>query len=168
MASDATGLPEIRVLRQLNRTTDFVVRANLAGVTQAESLVAPGGAGNCLNWILGHLVIVYDKVLPMLGQAPVRGEAALARYDRGSAPLTEPSQALPLAELLEAWGEQVERVDAGLAALPAAALDAPCPDPDGDPSTVRAVLTLVMFHQAYHAGQTGVLRRVAGHPRAIA
>jgi uncharacterized damage-inducible protein DinB len=27
---------------------------------------------------------------------------------------------------------------------------------------VRSLLSLVMFHQAYHVGQSGLLRRIAG------
>jgi uncharacterized damage-inducible protein DinB len=40
--------------------------------------------------------------------------------------------------------------------------------PTGNPDeTVRSLLTTVMFHQAYHAGQTAVLRRIAGKEGAI-
>jgi uncharacterized damage-inducible protein DinB len=40
--------------------------------------------------------------------------------------------------------------------------------PSGNPDeTVRSLITTVMFHQAYHAGQTAVLRRIAGREGAI-
>jgi uncharacterized damage-inducible protein DinB len=63
-----------------------------------------------------------------------------------------------------------ERIDVGLADLTSEALDAPAPaSPNNDPDeTVRSLLALVSFHQAYHAGQTGLLRRIAGKDGAIA
>lgn len=157
---------DVEILRQQARLTDHVVRANLEGVSQEDSLAQPS-AGNCLNWVLGHLVCIYGKVLPMLGQEPVMEETALERYDRGSAPLRDPSEALPIDELLAAWMESSRRMDAGLAALPAEALERPAQGPDGQPETVRSLLGIVAFHQSYHAGQTGVLRRVSGKPGAI-
>ena len=48
-------------------------------------------------------------------------------------------------------------------------LERPVPNsPSGNPDeTVRSLITTVMFHQAYHAGQTAVLRRIAGREGAI-
>ena len=70
---------------------------------------------------------------------------------------------------MSALNEAAERVDAGLAALGPDLLDQPAPtSPSGDPDeTVRTLLTTVMWHQAYHTGQTGVLRRIAGKEGAI-
>lgn len=33
--------------------------------------------------------------------------------------------------------------------------------------TVSSLLTVVLFHRGYHAGQTGILRRIAGKAGAI-
>ncbi len=41
--------------------------------------------------------------------------------------------------------------------------------PTGNPEeTVGSLLAVVMFHQAYHSGQLGILRRIAGESGAIA
>ena len=32
---------------------------NLAGITHEESFVRPAPAGNCLNWVLGHIVATH-------------------------------------------------------------------------------------------------------------
>ncbi len=71
---------------------------------------------------------------------------------------------------MAAWDEATTRVDAGLAALPVEVLGHPVPhSPENDPDeTIRSLLSTIFFHQAYHAGQTGVLRRVIGKPGAIA
>jgi uncharacterized damage-inducible protein DinB len=118
---------------------------------------------------VGHLLCIYDEILPMLGQKPVMEKGALKRYARGTPPLRDSSEALELRDLITAWDEAAERIDAGLAGLTAKALDAPSPSsPNDDPGeTVRSFLALVFFHQAYHAGQTGILRRIAGKAGAI-
>ena len=160
---------EIEGFRQGARAIDKVLRMNIDGLSQADSLIQPRPAGNCLNWVVGHLLCVYNHVLPMLEQMPVMKTAALARYDRGSAPIQDASEALQLADLASKWEEAAARIDSGLANLAPETLDAPAPfSPNNDPNeTVRSLLTLVFFHQAYHAGQTGLLRRMAGKPGAM-
>jgi hypothetical protein len=160
---------QLEGFRHISRLTDRVLHANLEGVTQAESLAHPDPAGNCLNWVVGHMACIQNKVLPLVGQAPVVDAASLDRYDRGSAPMTDPAEARDLGELLGIWDQAAARWDAGLAALPADALAQPAPfSPSGDPDeTVGSLLATLLFHQGYHAGQTGVLRRVAGHEGAI-
>lgn len=169
MTAAAPGaVNEMEGFRHMARLTDAVLRANVAGVTQDESLAAPRPGGNCLNWVVGHLVCVGNKALPVFGQAPVVDPARLDRYDRGSAPIT-PDEAMEIGELMRIWGQIVPRVDAGLASLTAEALAQSAPfSPSGDPDeTVGSLVATVLFHQAYHSGQTGVLRRVSGKDGAI-
>lgn len=169
----STAAPAVNQLidtfRHQARMTRYVVGLNLDGITQEESLVQPQPHGNCANWVLGHLVCIYNRALPLLGQQPVLEPESLARYDRGSSPILDASEARDVGELLLAWNAASERVDAGLAQLDPDTLDTPSPfSPSNDPNeTVRSLLSTVLFHQAYHAGQTGLLRRIAGKEGAI-
>lgn len=152
------------------RRIDRVVRLNVRGVTQAESLVQPRPAGNCMNWVVGHILGIYDEwTLPLLGEDSVLARGTLSRYARGTPPLRDAAEALELQELLTAWDEAVRRIDAGLAGLTPKALVRPAPhSPNGNPDeTVRSFLTGTFFHQAYHAGQLGLLRRLTGKEGAI-
>jgi hypothetical protein len=157
------------VFRHQARSIHQVVRLQTDGVTHEESLIKPQPAGNCLNWVVGHLVAVYNNALPMLGQEAVISKESIAEYQRGAPPLDESMPVLPIAELLALWDKAHTRIDAGLAALPADALDQPAPfSPTGNPNeTVGTLLSTVMFHQAYHTGQTALLRRIVGKPGAI-
>lgn len=162
---------EVEVLRQQAQATRRVVQLNVDGITQEESLIHPNPGGNCLNWVVGHLVAIYDQMLPLLGQKPVMEEGALKRYARGTPPLENPAEALDFQVLLAAWNDAGDRVDAGLAGVTSEMLDKPVQQhsPTNNPNeTVRSLLPTVLFHQAYHAGQTGLLRRIAGKPGAIA
>ncbi len=159
----------IEILRNQARMAQKVVRSNLDGVTQEETLIQPQPGGNCLNWVVGHLLAVYHHVLPLLHQAPVMPEDVLKRYDRGSQPIRNAAESVDISELMVAWDECSRRVDAGLAGLAPEMLDAPAPmSPNNDPNeTIGSVLSAISLHQAYHAGQTGILRRIAGKDGAI-
>ncbi|HEX6038930.1 DinB family protein [Longimicrobium sp.] len=164
-----TAVSPTEGLRHVARLTSFVLHANVEGITQAESLAAPQPAGNCLNWVVGHLVCIGNKALPVVGQEPVVDPASLDRYDRGSAPLTDPAEARDIGELMRLWDEVAARMDAGLAGFPGDTLDQPAPfSPGNDPNeTVGSLIATMVFHQSYHVGQTGVLRRVSGKAGAI-
>jgi hypothetical protein len=148
--------------------THAVVKLNIAGLTQEESLVQPT-AGNCANWVLGHILGTYCGVAPLLGQEPVMSKETLKRYDRGAPPLTDAADAMDFQDLAAALDEAVRRFDEGLAGLTPEVLDRPMPNsPTKNPNeTVRSLLSTVSFHQAYHAGQLGLLRRIAGKEGAI-
>jgi uncharacterized damage-inducible protein DinB len=161
---------EVEVLREQVRAIHYVLRMNLSGLTHEDSLIQPQPGGNCMNWVVGHLVRTYNNnILPLLGQEPVLAADILKSYERGSAELHNPSEALPLDELLAAWDETTNRVDAGLAAVTPKALNRPAPfsPRNNSDETVRSLLSIVIFHQAYHCGQTGLLRRMAGKEGAI-
>jgi hypothetical protein len=108
--------------------------------------------------------------LLMLGQEQVVDPERLKRYDRGTPPIQNPADALELSELLTAWDKVLPCIDTGLAALTPEKLDERAPvSPTNNPNeTVRSLLAVVGFHQAYHVGQLGILRRIAGKPGAIA
>jgi uncharacterized damage-inducible protein DinB len=159
----------IEILRAQAAATCGTLHRNVGDLTHDESLQSPQPGGNCLNWVVGHLNFVNEQLLVLLGQPAVLGEAALARYQRGTPELHDATEALPLEKLLIAWDAQWARIDAGLAALPPEKLDAPAPYSPRNKAdeTVGSLLATLLFHQAYHTGQTGVLRRIAGHEGAI-
>ncbi len=165
--SKAAG--EIEVFRHIARTTHNVFKLTVDGLTQQDSLIQPQPAGNCLNWVAGHLLCVYDQMLPLLGQAPVMQPGALKRYERGSAPIKSASEAMELSYLLTGIDEAVARMDAGLQGLSEETLESAAPfSPTGRPETIRSLIGLILFHQAYHTWQAGMLRRLAGKNGAIA
>ena len=47
---------EVQSFRHQAQIANTVVKRNLEGLTHEESLVQPQPGGNCLNWIVGHLV----------------------------------------------------------------------------------------------------------------
>lgn len=171
MSTEAPAIPvSPKTLGTLFEFTYAVFRRNTEGITHEESLKAPSPGGNCINWVGGHIVSVRLGMLEMLGVPPLWSPEHRERYRRGSAPLTNEAEALPWERILADLDTSQERLRSALAALTPERLVAPLPA-DRNPFGVDSFgdqLGLFHFHEAYHVGQLGVLRRLAGKPGAIA
>jgi len=136
--------------------------ANLEGISHPESLAQPPGGGNCINWIVGHVLVHRDKMLEMLGHPPVWTDPARARYDRGSAPITgDGPGVVPLDRLRELLERSAEAVPTALRAA-----GGKLAEPAGN-GTVGQKVGFLQFHEGYHAGQIGIVRRILGKEGAI-
>lgn len=154
---------ETQALTELYKFVYFSLQRNLAGLTHEESLRAPEPAGNSINWVLGHILDSRNAVLKMVGAEPVWNQESAQRYKRGSAPLGEGDTPERFEVLWEEMGRASDRMLAALAALPADKLA----EVGEDGRTFAQRLAFLGFHEAYHAGQVGLLRRLLGHPGAI-
>ena len=147
--------------------TAYVIEKNAEGITHEESMQHPEPAGNSLNWVLGHIVRTRNETLPMLGLEPLYDSARFEAYDRDY-PLPS-DQAVEFDDLMACLRELQAPLHDGILALTAERLEEPAPfTPTGNPDeTVGSLLTGLVFHEAYHAGQTGLLRRLLGKPCAL-
>jgi DinB superfamily len=137
-----------------------VVKTQAEGISHGESLT-PQPNGNCLNWLVGHIVLSRDDILEELGKPRAAG-AIVDRYQRGSEPITgEGEGVLPLSQLLELLDQSQERLEATLSQMDAAALDAKA---EGDPRgrSVGQVAFFYYFHDTYHVGQAELFRQLVG------
>lgn len=161
---------QVKILRHQASMVHQVVKMNTDGLSQADTLIQPSPAGNCMNWVVGHLVAIYNQVLPLVHQEPTSLHESLARYDRGSRPIRNANDALGIAELMSEWDEACTRYDVGLKSMTTEELLQPAPmSPTNNPNeTIGSLLSTISWHQAYHSGQTGLLRRLAGKDGAIA
>ena len=48
-----------------------VLKINLEGLSQEDSLIAPSRGGNCINWVVGHVVTARNSMLKLLGKDPI-------------------------------------------------------------------------------------------------
>jgi uncharacterized damage-inducible protein DinB len=138
-----------------------VIASQVAGLSHNDSLIQPPVRGNCLNWILGHIAVHRDFMLEALGLDRVLDDAALSRYDRGSAPiLREDDGVFTLDALLEAINEAQSRL--ALALEQATTSDLNQLAPGSEPSTAAEHVCFLYWHESYHVGQTELLRQLAG------
>ena len=145
-----------------------VVRKNVGDVTHEESLRAFPASGNGVNWVLGHLVAIRSQLLGAIGGQPVWSAEECEPYDRHAPPLEHASQAKPLAEIWRAFDLTQARLLETIGRLTPDDLARPVAPEVANPlvKTRGDLLGVIGFHDAYHAGQTGTLRRLLGKPPA--
>jgi len=134
-----------------------VVRRQTEGLSHADSLIQPPVRGNCLNWIIGHIVHNQDLILLALGQPPIWTYDEARRYKRESDPISDEAQALPLERLLRDLDASTERILTGLHAATPEMLAV-----SHQQKTVAEHIALLIWHETYHVGQLELLRQLAG------
>ncbi len=160
---------DIETLITQHELSAKVFGANFGDLTHDDSLVQPQGGGNCANWIAGHLVKARSDTLALLGAESPYAPDRFERYATGKPPLTELSEALPFEELQENFASLQQPLVDALRAADAETLARPVPDsPTGNPDeTVGSFMVAVAFHEPYHIGQGGLLRRMLGKERLL-
>ena len=136
------------------KASHMVLNQNLKDITHAESLVAPAQGGNSINWILGHIIISRDDVRELLGLDKLYGED-MKMYHRG-AENVDPGELVEFSRLLEMYNSGESALEEKLKST----------DLRDDNEKYRMV-TFLAFHESYHTGQTGLLRRIIGKEGAI-
>jgi len=153
-----------QALTKIFELSHMALTRNLDGISQEESLRAPEPGGNSLNWVLGHLVWGRHQILKILGKPPVWEEEKIARYARGSAPIEAgDAGAEPLEEIRAVFEKTQEPLMEALRSYSAEQLAAT----NEKGQSVAQQLAMLGFHEGYHSGQVGLLRRFLGHPGAI-
>jgi len=148
-------------LKALYEVNHYAIGVNARDLTHEESLKEPCAGANSANWVLGHIIQNRGAILKMVGEQPVWNEEEGEYYKRGSRPIGAQT-AKPYPDLLRALDLSQERLMAGLNRLEDARLGQV-----SDKDSLGRKLAFLQFHEAYHAGQLGILRRVTGKPGAI-
>ena len=161
-ARTTTGVGQI--LAGQFAVTGYVLERNLAGLTHEDSLRRPPGGGNCLNWVVGHMADARNKIATALTDEPVFSPARLSAYEGKDDSNYSLDRALAFEELRAMCEEAGEAVISALSIMDDEALGRPAPfsvvGREGE--TIGSLVATFAFHDAYHAGQTGVLRRMCG------
>ena len=143
-----------------------VVKLNTEHIDHAESLLSPVGGGNSFNWVLGHMVYSRNESMLFLNRAPLFPKEALELYR--DAPLTETRRAIEFEALLSQYEQLKNPFIEGLRKLTDKELSKPVPDEIKDSAdSIGMLIARIVFHEAYHAGQLGLLRRITGRAGAI-
>lgn len=137
-----------------------MIADNVEGMTAAQSLAQPSPGGNCANWILGHLTNTQNRVMRLAGEEPVWESEQLA--NAGWEPITGPKSAIAWETLRDRILGSRERCVTAISNLSDEKMRDELPHPFGGTASRAQLLSLLAFHQAYHAGQLAIARRVAG------
>jgi hypothetical protein len=153
--------PQAIILTHLLQQNYETTLKQLDGISQAESLLQLPFRGNCLNWVVGHLLGVHGECLDLLGLPGTLSASEEKLYGYGSEPLTDPKKALALPDLLQRLEQSYTTLTGSLANLKAADLKRQVQIWRGKVS-LHEGLAFMLWHAAYHTGQLELLRQLAG------
>lgn len=142
----------------LFETWQWIVEVQTEGLSQADLLFQPQPGGNCMLWVLGHMVESMKDLVVTMGGAEPTGFEVYDRFKRTSEPLLEDEPGLP--EL-----GTIRQDYAALTALAAQTLESQVETYFAEPGwngTKGATVLFFAFHMSYHAGQLEILRNLAG------
>jgi len=132
-----------------------VISMNIEGITNEEAMIFPDGEANCLNWVLGHLIYIRNPLLNILGEEPVWDSEKFSCYNRGEIPLERKDEFVCFDELKSYLKESQDKLEVKLDRIE-----------NFNTEQIKDISTL-LFHEIYHSGQLGYIRRVLGKPGAI-
>ena len=135
--------------------------SNVEGITQEQSLMSPDSGGNCANWILGHMTAVQNGIMRLVGEPPAWENKQLERT-RFFEPISDPASAIDLNMLRDRFLNSRDNCLAAISRLSDESMAERMPDPFGGSTTRGELLNTLSYHQAYHVGQLGIVRRIAG------
>lgn len=132
------------------------------GLSHEDSLLQPQPGGNCLNWVMGHLVVNLLDILRVLGSEPPDGVPNLGHYGYGSEPICDQEAGVHnLQVLLEDYARLMVAIDDRLSQMTEADFDEEIDFWQGK-SRRGYVAFFYFFHHTYHLGQLEQLRNLAG------
>lgn len=156
----------VRFMARTIKLNAGIIEAQLADLSHEESLIQPSEGGNCLNWLLGHLVWNRGEALKLAGLPLTCDAAAYARYVRDSQPVRAGDDAgvLPLERLRADLVSTQAPLQEWLAAATPEQLDAL---PEGQKRTVGEQLSFALWHESLHVGQLEQYRRLSGRTEKV-
>jgi len=136
-----------------------VIKLQTDGLSDADALIQPPFRGNCMNWIIGHILYFRSRILQTLGDTFHWSDMVIRLYQRESDPITGAADGiLPLSLLLR----DLESIQEPLIARLRQATPDELARVIGEVGTVEDVVCRLVWHETYHLGQLELLRQLAG------
>ncbi len=139
-----------------------ILLRQVSDLSHADSLLQPQPAGNCLNWVLGHLVQNQVDILKAIGGKTPTDLPDLAHYRIGSEPITcDGDGVIHLQQLTNTYTLISELITDHLEHMSKADFDEEIDFWQGKHRR-GYVAFFYFFHHTYHIGQLEQLRNLAG------
>lgn len=161
MMTAATRPAAITPIAYIFQTNDALIRQTLSDLPADALWKQPGGEGNSIMWIVGHVTQTRAGMLSLLGD---RASTGWGEIFRRGAQRQDPS-AYPEPQAIKAMGiDLTKRLQAKLAAITEDELAAPVTAVKlPNVNTVVDALAFFAFHEAYHVGQLGYVKKALGY-----
>ena len=145
----------------VRRNQEFILEAT-EDLNQTESVLRLPGESNCMNWVLGHVLVYRDVMLAGLGKRRVASKSDVKLYTYGSEPITSDSKSVKLPRLLILLTKSYDALEVCLE-IDSDGLKERTPD-EVDPrkgETVAEHLAELCWHESNHVGELHALRELA-------
>jgi uncharacterized damage-inducible protein DinB len=140
----------------------IVIKRQLEGLSHEDSMLQPPFRGNCLNFILGHMAASRQSVLKELGADKLMTETQITRYTIEAEPiLEEGDDVIRMEDIMEVMEKTQELLSEKMLALTPEDLEREIGEGDRK-TTLGKRIEFLGWHEAYHTGQTELLRQLAG------
>jgi hypothetical protein len=141
-----------------------LIKQLVEGITHEKSVLQLPFPTNCLNWILGHILVGRNNAIEILNEEPLWDEDVLVLYRSGSDPIREDSGARQWDMLLIDLEESQKRIDKILDAFTEDQM-AVIVETDRGSKPIWQHLTGLHWHETYHIGQIEILSQYAQSSR---
>ncbi|MBN2502200.1 MAG: hypothetical protein JXB38_15560 [Anaerolineales bacterium] len=140
-----------------------VIQMQADGLTHADSLLQLPFRGNCLNWVIGHILADRDEIFTLLlGEQGLLSKAQYTRYKSDSEPITlDSADVIGLEELLALLAKSQQVLAEKIGGLSLEEAESVI-EVKGREKPLDEWLFGFYFHETYHTGQTEILRQLAG------
>jgi uncharacterized damage-inducible protein DinB len=161
MTTTATRPAAIAPIAYIFQANDGLIRRTLSDLPADALWKQPGGQGNSIMWIVGHITQTRAGMLSLLGERASTGWGELfrrgaQRQDPSAYPDPQAIKAKGI-ELTQQLREKLASITEGELAAPVTAVKLP------NVSTVGDALAFFAFHEAYHVGQLGYVKKALGY-----
>jgi hypothetical protein len=130
------------------------IKEATANITHGESIQTPSIGGNCIHWIVGHLVVARCNFLMFLNIPSIWDWPICKLFIPGSGPTVESADQLRFSRILADLDRTQDQLQAALNRTESSDLELAKKD-----KTVAEHLAEYALHEAYHAGQLDLLRQ---------
>ena len=157
-------IPDLKKILKIEKE---LIHQQTNGLIQSDTLIQPQPAGNCMNWVLGHLLESQITMLEALGGISPISKIELTRYGRESDPILGEGEGIFTLDMLLNNHDQIHK--AILARLDEMSeTDMEQEIVERERSMTRGWRVFFLhFHYTYHIGQLEQLRQLAGKTEKI-
>lgn len=141
-------------------TNAYVINRQTEGLTHEDSVKQLSFRGNCMNWVLGHILSSRGRMLELLGEESSLTAQENELYESGSQPITAAQDAVPFERLLADLAQTTAQIPALVTSTSSDRL-LEIINEEKQSTRLDALLGLI-WHETYHVGQFEFLRQAAG------
>lgn len=143
------------------RVSNQLYKQALAGLSEEELHRCPSSDTSSMLYIAGHLAGSRCLIAELAG---LNCENPWKRLFRRGSAIKPPSEYPSIGEVLALWDQVTSLLETGLVEITVSKLAEPCPVdfPFKNKSTLGGIAFL-FYHETYHIGQMGLLRKWLGH-----